>query len=73
MAYFVIREKIKAPTSLQVAKGKLEANLKNNPNHKKMVIDAMEKFLSDTGFEKNPPPTYGFEEDVNPDQGDWIT
>lgn len=67
MAYFVIREKIKAEAVSQDPWNKLKKNIKREVQHRKKVTDAMSKFLEDSGYViiKNPPE-YGVEEDTDP-------
>ena len=67
MARIVIREGITYDDFFE-SRRKLKAKDKEGP-HKEKTIKAIKELLKETGFERieNNPPTYGVEEDVDPD------
>ena len=65
MAKIVIRDGI-TYDDLKESRKKLKKKNKEGP-HKEKIIKAIENLLEGTGFERTNPPTYGVEEETDPE------
>jgi len=70
MAKFFIRDEIIYTGSETIQNGfddfKVKLNKEDKKKHKEFK-KAIKELLKDTDFERKNPPTYGFEEDTDPD------
>ena len=68
MAKIVIRDEINFK-NLEESRKNLKLKKKNGP-HKEKIIRAIENLLEGTGFKRTNPPTYGVEQETDPEGED---